>query len=122
MRIADFKAEPNASGGQIDLSWTIPSTAEFPGFKGIKILRREFTQPDLTDVRTVREIPDDSTTGPGQVGQILDASLKSGTTYYYAIIAHDAAANFSELAYASTMATGAYATAEHLYSKLPGLY
>ncbi|HKQ05860.1 MAG TPA: hypothetical protein VJ464_12060 [Blastocatellia bacterium] len=119
MQVSDFKAEPNPRGGQIDLSWTTPAEA---GFKGVKVLRREFTLPLLTDINTDKQILDDSTTPRGQVGRFSDRHLKGETVYYYAIVAYDNLANLSPPVFASAMATTAYQTAAELYDDLPELY
>ncbi|MBW2662037.1 MAG: hypothetical protein JRD93_08650 [Deltaproteobacteria bacterium] len=48
MYVKEIKAEPNACGGQINLSWKNPSKDEFPNFKGVKIVRRERRFPEAS--------------------------------------------------------------------------
>jgi hypothetical protein len=119
VQVLNLTAEPNPGGGRIDLSWTNP---DFPGFKGVKILRREGTYPVIpADLGTAKQIHDDASTLAGQVGQFSDTGLKSETVYYYAVVAYDAASNHFPI-FTSVMATTAYGTGASLYSDLPALY
>lgn len=127
MQVRNFRAEANPRGGQIDLSWINPGAAEFPGFRGVKILRREFTAPTLEDLGTAREIYADATTPAGAAGRFSDTGLKGETVYYYAIAAYGQAPpqvrlQFSPPVLASALAITPYHTADELYRHLPALY
>jgi phage tail-like protein len=122
VQVRNFKAESNSRGGRIDLSWLNPDATEFPRFKGVKILRREFTFPTIEDIGTARQIHDDATTPAGAAAGFSDGGLKGNTVYYYAIVAYDQANNHSALATASALATTPYQTADELYRNLPALY
>lgn len=121
MKVANLKAEPNSRGGQIDLVWSNPDAAEF---SGVKILRREASYPelpaDLGSSVVIHDEPAASTPG-GAVGRFSDTGLKSETVYYYAVAAYDASPAYFP-AFVSAMATGAYQSAETMYSNLPALY
>ncbi|HZD93206.1 MAG TPA: hypothetical protein VE133_03070, partial [Candidatus Sulfotelmatobacter sp.] len=90
MRIVDLRAEPDARGGSILLTWTNPADASFAG---VKVLRRESEFPLVPDdLGTSFEIFD-STAAPGSAGSFRDAGRLNGqTTYYYAVVARDLSA------------------------------
>jgi hypothetical protein len=118
VQISNLKAEPNAAGGRIDLSWTNPAE---PGFKGIKILRREDLFPTMQDIGSPVEIFNDPLSPAGQSRSFSDTGLKSETVYYYAVVARGEASNFFP-AFVSSMATGSYETSAYLYDSLPAVY
>src|SRR5262249_5619348 len=119
LRIADLRAEPDASGKSILLTWTNPADASLAG---VKVLRREAEFPVLPDdVGTSVEIFD-AGAAPGSAGSFLDtAQLKGQTTYYYAVVARDVSAQLFP-AYITAMATSSYASGTYLYRNLPELY
>lgn len=120
MQIGNLRAEPDALGGEILLTWTNPPDTSL---SGIRILRREFTFPSVPgDLGSSLEIYTDAAAQPGANEQFLDKSgLKGETVYYYAVVAQDnTAASFP--AFISAMATSPYASGEYLYKNLPGVY
>ena len=128
MQVRDFKAESNSRGGRIDLSWINPAAAEFPGFTGVRILRREFTQPEMTIAggQVVAEAPaqivfDDQLAKPGASGLFGDQGLRGETVYYYVAVGYSAS-QVSPPVFASALATTPYQSADELYRNLPGLY
>lgn len=129
MQVRNFKAESNPRGGRIDLSWFNPDATEFPALKGIRILRREFTEPAIRiEGATIKiespsvEIYDDSQAKPGNAGRLSDIGLKGDTVYYYAAFAYGPGTQISPLAIAAALATTPYQTADELYRNLPALY
>lgn len=123
MRVREFKAIADPSGGRIDLSWINPDAMGLTApFKGIKLLRRESTGAAFEDKGTAREILDDTTRTAGERGHFEDSGLRGNTVYYYAIVAYDTANNFGPLVHASELATTSYQTADVLYRELPALY
>ena len=88
MQVRDFKAESNSRGGRIDLSWVNPAASEFPGFTGVRILRRESTQPETaiqggqaTAVAPAQIVFDSGPAAPGASGFFGDKGLKDETVY-----------------------------------------
>lgn len=63
MYVTSLKAIPNSCGNQINLAWVNPSTEDFPGFKGVKIVRRVRRFPKIT--------PPEFMNGAGLVFNIL---------------------------------------------------
>lgn len=118
MAIRNFTADSNPRGNRIDLSWVNPDLSEFPGFRGVRILRRELTHPTGPE----SAIFDDTTTPAGATGKFSDAGLKGNTVYYYAIVAFDQVGNRSAPALASALATTSYESAGRLYDELPSIY
>lgn len=120
MQVSNIKAEPNPRGGRIDLSWTNPIDG---AFGGVKILRRESTFPEISDIGTDREIGDIpvAAAAGGALAQFSDANLKSERVYYYALVAYDLAVIPSAPSFAKAMATAPYETAAHLYKNLPSI-
>ena len=118
MEIRNFTAESNPRGSRIDLSWVTPSLAEFPGLRGVRILRSESTHPTTGDTIVL----DDTAPVPGATGAFADTGLKENTVYYYSVFAYDQGGNQSTPALASAFATTSYQTGELLYDYLPALY
>ena len=118
MEIQNFTAEANPRGNRIDLSWVTPGLAEFPGLRGVRVLRRESTQPTAGDII----IFDDSSAIPGATGRFSDTGLKGNTVYYYSIFAYDQIGTPSTPVLASAFATTGYETGDRLYDDLPALY
>ena len=128
MQVRDFKAESNSRGGRIDLSWINPTLSEFPGFMGVRILRRKLTQPEtaiqggqVSPVAPTQIVFDSGPAAPGASGFFSDQGLKNETVYYYAAVAYSAT-QVSPLVFASALATTPYQTADDLYRELPGFY
>ncbi len=135
MQVRDFKAESNSRGGRIDLSWINPTATEFPGFTGVKILRRKSTQPEaaiqggqvapVAPAQIVFDSGSAAPAAPGASGVFNDDNnhkgLRGETVYYYAAVAYSAT-QVSPLVFASALATTPYQTADELYRELPGFY
>lgn|GEM_PF-3238077 len=124
MEVLDLKVEAHPKGHRVDLSWTNPADANF---RGVKVLRRETTYPELPgDLNTVFEIRDEpiSMAPAGASVRFSDLGLKSETVYYYAIAAYDNTLPVATYfpVFVSCMATGAYQSAGTMYQKLPALY
>jgi phage tail-like protein len=124
MQVVGLKAEPDPRGGSIVLTWTNPSDT---ALAGIKILRREFTLPEIPgDYGSSFEIHDDPAAQPGISGTFTDtgaprSSLRGETVYYYAVVARDSsAAQFPS--FVSAMATSPFQSGSYLYENLPGIY
>lgn len=128
MQVRNFKAESNSRGSRVDLSWINPAAAEFPGFAGIRILRREFTQPEMkiSGGQVTAQAPativfDDPLAVPGANGFFRDQGLQGGKVYYYAAVAYSPT-QVSPPFFASALTTTPYQTADELYRNLPGFY
>jgi hypothetical protein len=128
VQVRDFKAESNSRGGRVDLSWVNPTSTEFPGFMGVRILRRESTQPEMTilggqatPVAPAQIVFDSASATPGASAVFSDKGLKGETVYYYAAVAYSATL-VSPPVFASALATTPYQTADELYRELPGFY
>lgn len=123
MEVLGLKAEFNLDGNRIDLVWTNPTDA---AFRGVKILRRETSYPELSlDLGTPIQIHDEpaANTPAGAQGRFSDFGLKSETVYYYMVASYDGslpAVHFP--VFTSAMATGDYQNAAIMYKKLPALY
>jgi phage tail-like protein len=120
MQISNLKAQPNAAGGRIDLSWTADN-----GFTGVKVLRRRGFFPSDLDIQKALQNPA-SLSGVQvfdavQPGSFSDLGLRSETIYYYAVAGFTSPNNYVA-AFASAMATGAFQTSAYLYGSLPGIY
>ncbi|HET7872217.1 MAG TPA: hypothetical protein VFL42_06875, partial [Terriglobales bacterium] len=75
MRILDLKAEPEARGGSILLTWTNPADSSFAG---VKVLRRESEFPLVpNDIGGSFEIYD-SAAAPGSAGIFRDTARLKG--------------------------------------------
>lgn len=131
MNVTNLKAEPNACGGQIDLSWKNPSANEFPGFMGVKIVRREGRFPKISiakdpngnfiyDGNLILGTPN----GPGSFKESFeDKDLHGEKVYYYTLYTFDGSKHFSNRASrVSAMATSDYAAGEALYKLMPAIY
>lgn len=123
MEVLNLKAEFSLDGNRIDLVWTNPTEA---AFRGVKVLRREATYPDLSiDLGTTVQIHDEpaANTPPGAEGRFSDLGLKSETVYYYAVAAYDNSLPVRHFpVFTSAMATGDYQNAAIMYKRLPALY
>ena len=124
MEVLDLKAEPHPNGNRVDLVWKNPTEANF---RGVKILRREVTYPELPgDLSSIFQIHDEpiALTPAGADAHFSDFGLKSETVYYYAVAAYDdtlpTAKHFP--VFISCMPTGAYQSAGTMYRNLPALY
>ncbi|MGH9928216.1 MAG: hypothetical protein ACREA9_03200, partial [Pyrinomonadaceae bacterium] len=124
MEVLGLKAEAHPNGNRVNLVWSNPTEASF---RGVKILRREITHPELpADLGSVFQIHDEpaATTPAGAEGRFSDLGLKSETVYYYAVVAYDdtlpSAKHFP--VFVSCMPTGAYQSAASMYRNLPALY
>ena len=124
MEVLELKAEPHPNGNRVDLSWKNPTEGNF---RGVKILRREVTEPELPgDLNTVFQIRDlpIAILPAGAAGRFSDSGLKSETVYYYAVAAYDdtlvTPKHFP--VFVSCMTTGAYQSAATMYRNLPTLY
>lgn len=124
MKVLGLKAEPHPDGNRVDLVWTNPTEANF---RGVKILRREVTKPELPgDLSSIFQIHDEpiALTPAGANAHFADVGLKSETVYYYAVAAYDdtlPTPNHFPV-FISCMPTGAYQTAGTMYRNLPALY
>src|SRR5687768_2697433 len=116
-------AEADPRGGRVELSWVTPRAADFPDFRGVKVVRREGAYPDAQAVAADPGVHDDDDTAAGLAASFTDSGLKAETVYYYAVAAYDGAhpTNFS-VSYVSAMATAAYGMGERMYERLPGQY
>lgn len=123
MRVRDLRAEPDPRGGRVVLTWTTPSPADFPDFRGVKVVRRENSFPDERETRDSAAVLIDTQTPAGRPISFVDAGLDGETNYYYAVAAFDGATrpNFFP-AFVSAMATTPYGSGAQLYNNLPALY
>ena len=119
VQLRNLQAQPNASGGQIDVSWTVDG-----GFVGIKILRRLDSFPNIQDIEMalLNLVPPRVQVfdAPG-ASCFSDSGLKSETVYYYSVVGYTSPTDYFP-AFVSAMATGAYQTGGYLYRSLPGIY
>lgn len=123
MPVRDLRAESDPSGGRIRLFWTTPRRTDFPGFRGVKVVRRENSFPDQREIADDAGVFIDTQTGFDQTASFTDAGLDGETNYYYAVAAFDGAAQPNFLpAFVAAMATTPYGSAEQLYGTLPALY
>ena len=124
MEVLELKAEPSLKGNGVSLSWRNPPEANF---RGVKILRREVTYPevpgDVNSIFQVRDIPI-AIFDVGAVVRFSDSGLKSETVYYYAVAAYDDTTPTPNHfpVFVSCLTTGAYQSASTMYRKLPALY
>ena len=124
MEVVGLKAESHPGGNRVDLTWTNPVDANF---RGVKILRREASYPELRrDLGSVNEIHDEPSvlTPAGAPGSFSDNGLKSETVYYYAVVAYDNTLPTAKTfpSFTSAMATGNYQSAGIMYRNLPAIY
>jgi phage tail-like protein len=125
MYVTNLKAEPNACGGQIDLSWKNPPANEFPGFMGVKIVRREGRFPKISTAKDPNGhfIYDGTLVYEGADENFSDIGLHGERVYYYTLYTFDGLNLFSNRASrVSAMATSDYAYGESLYKLMPAIY
>jgi phage tail-like protein len=138
MYVKEIKAEPNASGGQIDLSWKNPSKDEFPNFKGVKfkgvkIVRRgrrfpEAFPPQFSD--TINDFLYDGTlVYNGTEESFSDKELHGETVYYYTFYTYDDNADPTKVRHftnrasrVAAMATSNYGMGGKLNELIPAIY
>lgn len=124
MEVLDLTAEAHPNGNRVDLVWKNPTEANF---RGVKILRREVTYPELpADLNSIFQIHDEpiALTPDGADAHFSDVGLKSETVYYYAVAAYDDTLPTPKHfpVFISCMPTGAYGSAGTMYRNLPALY
>jgi hypothetical protein len=115
LRLLDITALAHFSGNRIDLTWSNPDPAQFPG---IRVVRREGAYP----------------TGPQDGVLVLDATgataaadrgLRAETVYYYALYPYSGSPpQYDDDPHnrVSAMATGQYGFAARMYQLLPSIY
>jgi hypothetical protein len=115
LRLLDITALAHFSGNRIDLIWSNPDPAQFPG---IRVVRREGAYP----------------TGPQDGVLVLDATgataaadrgLRAETVYYYALYPYSGSPpQYDDDPHnrVSAMATGQYGFAARMYQLLPSIY
>jgi len=115
VRLLHLAATPHPAGNRIDLSWTNPSPAQFPGVRVVGRLDTHPLTPD--DGRKVAE-------GSGLTSAV-DDGLRDGTVYYYALFpfaGSPPAFDVDPHNRVSAMATGANDLAGLMYDLLPAIY
>lgn len=133
MYVKEIKAEPNACGGQIDLSWKNPSKDEFPHFKGVKIVRRERRFPEASPPKFSGTINDFLYDGTliynGTEESFNDKELHGETVYYYTFYTYDDNADPTKVRHftnrasrIATMATSNYGMGDKLNELIPAIY
>jgi phage tail-like protein len=133
MYVKEIKAEPNACGGQIDLSWKNPSKDEFPNFKGVKIVRRERRFPEASPPRFSSNINDFLYHGTliynGTEESFSDKELHGETVYYYTFYTYDDNADPTKVGHftnrasrIAAMATSNYGMGDKLNEFIPAIY
>lgn len=136
MYVSNLKAEPNAGGGRIDLSWTNPSSDDFPNFVGVKIVRRERRFPSLSPPKYKNDINDFIYDGTrvydGTDESFSDEDLKGEIVYYYTFytcFTLDNSSNPADIRHSTNrasritaMATSHYGLGDKLYQLLPAIY
>ena len=115
MQLLDITARAHPYGNRIDLTWTNPQPALFPG---IRVVRREGAYP----------------VGPQDGEPVLDAlgvtaasdtGLRAETVYYYALFPYAGSPppyDDDPHNRVSAMATGQYGYADRMYQLLPSIY
>lgn len=123
MQVGNLRAEADPRGGRVQLSWTTPRRADFPDFKGVKVVRRENSFPDAREIKEDPGVYLDTQTGFEQLAAFTDAGLSGETNYYYAVVAFGGGAATDYFpAFVAAMATTPYGSAERLYGALPDIY
>jgi hypothetical protein len=115
VRLQDIAARAYPGGNRIDLRWTNPAAAQFPG---VRVVRREGTHPTS---------PTDGTVVAHGVGLLAarDIGLKGETVYYYSLFPfHDDPPQYDQDRHnrVAAMATAPYDFAGLMYALLPALY
>ncbi|MFX0194744.1 MAG: phage tail protein [Candidatus Hodarchaeota archaeon] len=129
----NIKAQPNALGGQIDLSWKNPLPDEFPNFKGVKIVRRERRYPEISPPRYSPDMGGfdyDGTLVYDNKGESFsDTGLRGETVYYYSFYAYDDNPEPARIKHftsrasrVAAMATSYYGLSDELYRLIPAIY
>jgi hypothetical protein len=116
MQLLGLTAQAHPSGNRIDLTWSNPQPAQFPG---IRVMRREGTYPaGPQDGQLVL----DETAGATAAS---DTGLRAETVYYYALFPYAGSPpQYDDDPHnrVSAMATGQYGYAERMYQLLPSIY
>ena len=115
MRLLNISAVANSAGNQIDLTWSYPSPAPFPG---VRVVRREHTHP-LNPTHGVVVV-----SGTGLLSA-SDTGLKGETAYYYTLfpfIGSPPVFDPDSHNRVSAVATAPYNFSGLMYSLLPALY
>lgn len=129
MYISNLKAEPNACGGQIDLSWKNPSLEEFPDFAGVKIVRREKRFPKISPPANF--ICDGILVFISRKKEesFSDKGLHGGRVYYYTLYTYNNSPTREEVKYfanrtsrIAAMAASHYGSEAELYKLVPAIY
>ena len=133
MYVKEIKAEPNACGGQINLSWKNPSKDEFPNFKGVKIVRRERRFPEASPPQFSSDIKnffyDGTLIYNGTEESFSDKELHGETVYYYTFYTYDDNADPTKVRHftnrasrIAAMATSNYGMGDKLNDLIPAIY
>jgi hypothetical protein len=138
MYVKEIKAEPNACGGQIDLSWKNSSKDEFPNFKGVKIVRLERRFPEAAPPKFSTDIGDFIYDGTlvynkeesfEEEKSFSDKGLHGETIYYYTFYTYDnnpeptKVKHFTNRASRiAAMATSNYGMGDKLNELIPAIY
>src|SRR5439155_11975257 len=115
MRLLNITARAHPAGNRIDVSWSNPNPAAFPG---VRVVRRDGTHPTT---------PDDGTIVVHGTGltSASDVGLKGETVYYYTLFPfHDTPPQYEGDPYnrVSALATAPYDFAGQMYALLPAVY
>lgn len=126
MRLTAITASACPDGNRIDLSWTNPDPAGYPG---IRVVRRESTYPvSIHDGVVVLDGTDlhFSMTPEGEaLYSLIDGNLKGETHYYYSLFPyHGNPPEFIADCHnrCLTMATSPFGFAAQMYDQLPRVY
>jgi hypothetical protein len=115
LQLLDITARAHPAGNRIDLTWSNPQQALFPG---IRVVRREGAYPAG---------PQDGELVLEQLGATAasDTGLRAETVYYYALFPYAGSPppyDDDPHNRVSALATGQYGFAERMYQLLPSIY
>lgn len=126
MKLLALTAAPHPAGNRVDLAWTNPDPAGFPG---VRVVRRTATHPtspeDGVVVAEGADLAFTALDGGARAYTLADTGLRGETVYYYALFPYagdppvydvDAANR------ATATATAGYGMAERMGALLPALY